>query len=612
MAAGIGALYLGAGRTLFRVWAPAFEALQVVLLSDDGERSLPLQRDARGYHEALVEETSAGTHYWFVAPGGERMADPASRHQPEGVHGPSAVVDLNFEWTTEFVAPPLADTVLYELHVGTFTRTGTFDAAIEKLDYLKELGVNAVEVMPISQFPGERNWGYDGVFPFAVQNSYGGPAGFARFVDACHLRGLAVALDVVYNHLGPEGNLLGRYGPYFNARYRTPWGDAINFDGEHSDEVRRYFLEQARQFVFDYRVDLLRLDAVHAILDTSAYPFLSELADLIHGEAHDRSRVVHVIAESDLNDPRMIRPREQGGHGMDGQWLDDFHHSVHALCTGEKQGYYADFGDLQALARCYRDAYVYSGQYSAFRRRRHGAAAPDARPEQFVVCIQNHDQVGNRMMGERLTALTNLAAHKTAAAALLCSPYVPLLFMGEEYGEPAPFPYFVSHTDPQLIEAVRQGRKTEFSSFSWQGEPPDPQAEATFESAVLNWGIEQRSPHRELLSYYRKLLELRRELRFGHAARDDIEVITFDEERTLLLLYREPTRTLAMLLGFNSESVVLELPLAAGVWDVLLDSTHRCWGGPADGTASTIESVGLVRRTVPAWSALLLEQSVAA
>ena len=609
MHGGIGALYLGDQRTLFRVWAPHFDALEVLTLSE-GEHGTRLTRDERGYHEALLEGVAPGTRYYFQAPGGERLPDPASRFQPEGVHGPSQVVDLNFAWQHDFAPAALADLVMYELHIGTFTQEGTFESALERLPYLRELGVNAVEIMPIAQFPGSRNWGYDGVFPYAAQNSYGGPAGFARLVDACHAHDLAVILDVVYNHLGPEGNLLGRFGPYFTSKYHTPWGDALNFDDAHSDEVRRFFIEQARQWIFDFRVDALRLDAVHAILDASANPFLTELADAIHQEATERGRVVYLIAESDLNDPRMIRAREVGGHGMDAQWLDDFHHSVHALCTAEQQGYYADFGDIEALAKCYRDGYVYSGQRSAFRQRRHGAPAPDARPEQFVVCIQNHDQVGNRMKGDRLTALVPLDAHKVAAAALLCGPYVPLLFMGEEFAEPAPFPYFVSHTDAELVRAVRAGRKREFESFAWLGEPPDPQAEATFESAKLSWALCQRTPHREILAFYKRLLELRRELRLGHAPRDSIEVVTFPDERALLLLRREPTLTTALLLGFNDQAARVDLPLPGGVWDVLIDSTHTCWGGPNAETIAQLESVGMIPHTLAPWSALLLMQSV--
>ena len=605
MESGLGAVCLPHDRILFRVWAPAFESLEVLVL-DGGERRIPLQRDVKGYHSALIEGVPAGTRYYYLAPNGDRLPDPASRSQPAGVHGPSQAVSTDFQWQCASFRPAaLNELVIYELHMGTFTDLGTFDAAIERLPYLSELGVTAVEVMPIAQFPGGRNWGYDGVFPFAAQNTYGGPAGFARFVDACHAHGLAVVLDVVYNHLGPEGNVFPRFAPYFNARYRTPWGDALNFDDAHSDEVRRFFIENARHWLFDLRIDALRLDAVHAILDTSAYPFLTELADTLHAEARERDRTIYLIAESDLDDPRMIRPRELGGHGLDGQWADGFHHALHTLLTGETRGYYADYGGIEQLGKCLRDGYVFTGQYSAFRQRRHGAPVPDARPEQFVVASQNHDQIGNRMRGDRSSALVKVDALKLAAVALLAAPFTPLLFMGEEFGEVAPFPYFVSHGDDQLVEAVRSGRAREFESFSWQGEPPDPQSEDTFRSAKLSWELGQRAPHDQLLALHRELLRLRRELRLGYTDRDALEVITFSDDKSLLVLRREhDPSAVALLLNFHETAVSLELPLPAGIWQTLLDTS----GAPLAPVAST----GLVRHKLAPWSGVLLIQEVKA
>ena len=479
---GLGAVVLADGHTLFRVWAPSVDALEVEV-TQPYARSFPLVRDARGYHEALVDDIGPGARYYFRFPSGQRFPDPASRFQPEGVHGPSEIVSRSFDWTDEdWSTPDLADFVIYELHVGTFTPDGTFDGVIQRLPYLQELGITAIEVMPIAQFPGSRNWGYDGVFPFAVQNTYGGPDGFKRLVDAAHAQGMAVVLDVVLNHLGPEGNILGKFGPYFNTRYRTPWGDALNFDAAGCDDVRRFFIESARRWITEFHVDALRVDAVHAILDTSAYPFLTELSDAVHADAAQLGRRAFLIAESDLNDPRMIRPRGKGGHGMDGQWLDDFHHSLHALLTGERLGYYADYGELEQLAKSFREGFVYTGQYSTARAQRHGASADEESFDQFVTFIQNHDQVGNRMIGDRLSALVSIEAQKLAAAALLGSPFVPLLFMGEEYGELAPFPYFVDHSDSALKEAIVLGRAAEFAGFDWAGSPPDPNAESTLTS----------------------------------------------------------------------------------------------------------------------------------
>jgi maltooligosyltrehalose trehalohydrolase len=613
MDSGLGARPLDESRTFVRVWAPNFEKLDLLVIAPREQR-FALSRDARGYHEALIEGIGPGAQYYFANPGGERFPDPASRYQPDGVHGPSQVIAApsparGIEWQP----PALPDYVIYELHVGTFTPEGTFDSALARLPRLRELGVTAIELMPIAQFPGARNWGYDGVFPFAVQNTYGGPEALIRFIDACHQNRLAVILDVVYNHLGPEGNVLPRFGPYFNSGYRTPWGDALNFDAAHSDDARRFFIENARQWIFDYGFDALRLDAVHGILDTSAYPFLTELADTIHAEASAAGRRVYVIAESDLNDPRMIRPKERGGHGMDAQWLDDFHHSLHTLLTGESQGYYADFGELTQLAKSYREGFVYTGQYSPHRLRRHGASADTETFHQFVVAIQNHDQVGNRRLGDRLSAQVNFEAQKLAAAALLTAPFIPLLFMGEEYGELAPFAYFVSHSDPKLVEAVRAGRRKEFEGFQWRGEPPDPQAEATFRNSVLTEGLSNRSPHRELCAYYKHLLDLRREFRLGNTQPDGIETIVFEDDRVLLVLRPEhEPASVATVFCFNEQGANLDLPLPAGIWQQLSSSAFKCWAGPDQSLTNQIESNGTVKIQLAPWSAQIFTQTVRA
>ena len=438
------------GRCCFRVWAPRAEKVEVRLVAPQ-ERLLPLKKAEAGYFHGVLERVEPGARYFYRLDGTRERPDPASRFQPEGVHGPSQVIEPDFPWTDQgWCGLGLPAYVIYEIHVGAFTPAGTFEAVIPHLAELKELGITALELMPVAQFPGRRNWGYDGVFPYAVQNSYGGPAGLKRLVDACHRHGLAVILDVVYNHLGPEGNYLGDYGCYFTDRYRTPWGEAVNFDGPHSDEVRRFFIENALYWIGDCHIDALRLDALHAIFDQSPQPFLAELAEAVHAQAEGLNRRVHLMAESDLNDVRLIRPPELGGYGLDAHWNEDFHHALHTLLTGEQGGYYEDFGRLAQLAKAFREGFVYSGQYSPYRRRRHGSSSRGLPGQRFIVFAQNHDQVGNRLLGDRLTRLVSFEALKLAAGAMILSPFLPLLFMGEEYGEVAPFHYFISHSDPAV------------------------------------------------------------------------------------------------------------------------------------------------------------------
>ncbi len=461
----IGAWTVGEGRCRFRVWAPTAQSVEVHLLPP-AERFVPMAGRRRGYYEVVLDGVEPGTLYRYRLDGTLERPDPASRCQPEDVHGPSQVVDSDFDWDDDaWCGIPLRDYIVYELHVGTFTPEGTFEAIIPYLPELRALGITAVELMPIAQFPGQRNWGYDGVYPFAVQHSYGGPDGLKRLVQACHQHSLAVVLDVVYNHLGPDGNYLGDYGPYFTERYKTPWGGALNLDGPYSDEVRRFFIDNALFWVTEFRIDALRVDAVHAILDHSAQPFLQELGLALQARAEHMNRRIYAIAESALNDTRIIRPRELGGYGLDAQWNDDFHHALRVLLTGDQGGYYQDFGELGHLAKAFREGFVYAGDYSTYRRRRHGNSSQHMPAQQFVVFTQNHDQVGNRMLGERLSQLVSLEALKLAASAVLLSPFIPLLFMGEEYGEVAPFQYFISHLDAQLVDAVRRGRREEFASL---------------------------------------------------------------------------------------------------------------------------------------------------
>ncbi len=471
-----------------------------------------MQVGPHGYYTHIDLDGTEGQRYSFRLDGARERPDPASRWQPDGVHRPSALVALDcFEWSDAgWSGLPREDLVIYELHVGTFTHQGTFDAAIERLTELRELGITAIELMPVGQFAGDRGWGYDGVYPYAVQQSYGGPRGLQQFVDACHQRGLAVLLDVVYNHLGPEGNYLAEFGPYFTDRYHTPWGAAVNFDGAGSDAVRTFVVDNVRQWIRDYHFDGLRLDAVHAICDFSPRHILREIKEAADEEAWRFGRSAHIIAESNLNDVRLLDRTDRGGYGLSAQWSDDFHHAVHVLLTGEQELYYADFGRPEHLVKALNETFVYDGCYSPFRDRRHGAPAGRHPGSRFVISIQNHDQVGNRARGDRFGTLLDPAQQRLAAGLLLMAPYIPLIFMGEEYGETHPFPFFCSFPDPHIAEAACRGRREEFAGAGWGDEVPDPQAEPTFESAKLSWDFPEGTCHAGLRRLYCDLLTLRR------------------------------------------------------------------------------------------------------
>ncbi|MCZ6514448.1 MAG: malto-oligosyltrehalose trehalohydrolase [Acidobacteria bacterium] len=584
-----GAAIVSPGRCRFRLWAPEAQKVEVQLVAPE-KRAVRLERTDAGFFQAVAEGVEPGARYFYRLNGKDKRPDPASRHQPEGVHGPSEVPDTQFTWEDgDWKGLPLPDYVLYEIHVGAFTPEGTFDAAIPRLDLLKDLGVTALEIMPVAQCPGSRNWGYDGVYPYAVQHSYGGPDGLKRLVNACHRCGLAVVLDVVYNHLGPEGNYLADFGPYFTDRYKTPWGLALNFDGPFSDPVREYFIENALTWLREFHMDALRLDAIHGIVEFGARPFLAQLSRAVRKEAVRLNRpFFYLIAESDLNDRRTVTPLEEGGAGLDAQWSDDFHHSLHALLTGEQGGYYQDFGRLEDLATATSEGFVYSGRYSAYRRRSHGTSSKQIPAHQLVVCCQNHDQVGNRMEGERLSRLVSLEAQKLAAGVLLLSPFVPLLFMGEEYGEPAPFLYFVHHSDPGLIEAVRKGRKQEYAAFRWKGEPPDPQDEETFLRSKLQWELRAEGTHKMLWDFHRELLRLRKKspaLRVR--SKEGMEVKAYEEERMLSVLRRNGNEEAWMVFRFaspqtgkrNEEKTLAPLSPPPGKWKKQFDSADARWGG---------------------------------
>jgi maltooligosyltrehalose trehalohydrolase len=530
-----------------------------------------------GYFRAVVEGIGEGALYRYRLDKDKEHPDPASRYQPQGVHGPSQLVDHRFKWTdSSWRGLPLQKYVLYEIHVGTFSTEGTFEAILPRIQSLKELGITAIELMPVAQFPGNRNWGYDGVFPYAVQVSYGGPLSLKRLVNECHQHEIAVGLDVVYNHLGPEGNYLGDFAPYFTDIYKTPWGDAINYDEAESDHVRRYFIENALQWVTDYHIDALRLDAIHAIVDTSARTFLEQLSETVHQEAKELGRRVYLMPESHRNDARLISPLDIGGTGYDAVWNDDFHHSLHALLTREQNGYYEDFqpDSIEGLAACYREGFLYSGQYAKFWRKRRGNSSKLVPAERFIVYSQNHDQVGNRREGDRLAQIVSFEQLKLAAGAVLLSANIPLLFMGEEYGETAPFQYFVSHGDAELIEAVRRGRAQEFAQFSWQGGIPDPQSDQTFVRSKLNWNLQSAGKHKVLRRFYQELLRLRRELpALAHLDKNSMRVTPLAADRKMLLVERwQGSSRIVIPFYFGTEPVTTSLLRSAGRWQKLLDS----------------------------------------
>jgi len=602
----LGATRLPDGSWEFLLWAPHARSVSVSFQNGSLPR-LPMESLPNGYHHAIAEDLPSASRYFYRIDDERELPDPASRFQPEGVHGPSQLIDTrSFRWSDQdWKGVALRSSIFYELHVGTYTSAGTFDALIEHLPALRDLGVTTVELMPIAQFPGPRNWGYDGVYPFAPQNSYGGPDSLHRLVDAAHGHGLAVALDVVYNHLGPEGNYLSVFGPYFTDRYRTPWGEAVNFDSSGSDEVRRFFIENALYWLEDYHFDALRLDAIHGIFDFSARHVLAELKSAVAHLSTRVGRQLHLIAESDLNDSRILRGSDKGGYGLDAQWSDDFHHAVHTLLTQEKLGYFADFGGIEPLASTLRDGWYYRGQHSEYRNRKHGDSPRGVSAEHFVVCNQNHDQVGNRALGERLAALVDFESQKLAAGITLLSPFVPLLFMGEEYGETAPFQYFTSHGDPELVAAVSRGRREEFASFGWQESVPDPQDEATFTRSRLHHDQKNHEPHRTLFRLYQHLIAIRQKYQLGVPAQWTVREIG---NCAVLLLRNSGGNGLATIFNFAEFPVVAELPELSGEWKVLIHSAAKTWMGTAEDSVSFRDLAASSQLRILPRSFLMIEQ----
>lgn len=575
----LGANYVD-GKCRFTIWAPDIKELSVKFILPQ-KRIVPLKKDKMGYWNLIADNVLAGSLYLYLLNSMLQRPDPFSQYQPEGVHGPSQIIDQDtFQWHDEkWTGIPFEEMIMYEVHIGTFTSEGTFDAALSRIDELLHLGINTLSIMPVAQFPGQRNWGYDGVYLFAVQNSYGGPEGLKRLVNACHKKGMAVILDVVYNHLGPEGNYLGDFCPYFSKKYQTPWGRAMNLDDAYSDEVRRIFIENALYWFRDFHIDALRLDAIHALYDMSAKPFLKELSEKVEAFSLKRNRKFYLIAESSLNDVQKILPITSGGYGIDAQWCDDFHYALHSLLTGERNGYYADFGTAKHLEKAFREGFVLTGQYSKYRKRRHGTSSKDILAKQFVVFSQNHDHVGNRVSGKRLSTLISFEALKLAAGAVILSPYIPMLFMGEEYGEESPFLYFTSHGDSDLIKSVIEGRNAQFEECQFQGVPPNPQNIETFLQSKLKWKKRKEEKHAVLLKFYRELIYLRKNnLALKNLNKTALDLKIVEKENLLLLRRWKDEKTVLIIMNFNKKSV--KFSLERGVrWEKILDSSETRWMG---------------------------------
>jgi maltooligosyltrehalose trehalohydrolase len=572
--------------TQFRVWAPHVSTMDLVLINDKGNESLTrMEKSSDNYYfTQITDDVGDGTKYFYLLNQRNKRADPASKFQPEGVHGPSQVVDdSSFVWNdANWRGIAMEDLIIYELHVGTYTHEGTFDSLIPYIDYLVDkVGVTAIELMPVAQFPGARNWGYDGVFMFAPQNSYGGPASLKRLVNSCHNKGLGIILDVVYNHVGPEGNYLQEFGPYFSYKYHTPWGPSFNYDERGCDDVRKFVISNVLYWITNYHFDGLRLDAIHGIFDFSPKNILEDIKDAVETQSEKLGRLVNIIAESDLNDPKIVREKEKCGFGLDAQWSDDFHHSIHAYLTGEKFGYYQDFGTMEDIVKSFISGFVYDGRYSVFRGRRHGGPSEDLPGKKFVVFLQNHDQIGNRPDGSRLSSLLLKEKRllKVAAGLLMLSPFVPLLFMGEEFGETAPFYYFVSHTDAELVKAVREGRRKEFEAYKWEIEYVDPQDEKTFSRSKINHNLKSSSDFsKELLDYYCELIKLRKShFALNHLDKQKMK-LSFDAKDKTLIIRRgsEPDEELLLLLVYNFGSNEVKINQSSGreKWRKIHDSNE--------------------------------------
>jgi maltooligosyltrehalose trehalohydrolase len=606
------------GRCHFCVWAPEKKSMTLHLLARGKPATdIAMKKDDQGYFKTEVEGVMPGDQYYYIPEGGQQYPDPCSQYQPEGINGPSQVIDHTaFPWQDgAWKGKPLASLIFYEIHVGTFTPEGTFAAIIPRLDDLAQLGITALELMPVAQNPGTRNWGYDGVYLYAVQHNYGGPDGLKKLVDACHRRGIAVFLDVVYNHLGREDNFLGCFGPYFSDRYHTPWGKALNFDDAWSDGVRAFVIGNVLHWAQHYHLDGLRLDAVHEIYDRNAVSIWDDLQTVVKQCQLQSGRPFYLVAESDLNDPRTIQPTTAGGQGFDSQWLDDFHHALYVLLDGEGRSHYPDYGELQQFARAYTNGFIYSGEYVNFRHRRHGASSAGIPRDRFIVFNQNHDLPGNRPDGRRLSMILDFERLKLAAAAVLLSPYLPMLFMGEEYGEATPFYFFSDYSQPQTASALREERKKQFEAFDWNMEAPDPQQKSTFLDCILKWSLRREGTHHQLLEWHRRLISLRKThplLAGNHMAADDLRADLLGTAGLAIIRHAGDLKNqLLILFNFSSNPLTTAIPYGDidTEWTRLLASTVGTWAGqnaassPPPHKISTGQSIQL-----PACSASVYER----
>lgn len=553
----------------FRVWAPKAKSLSLVILNNGEQCEYPMESDEEGFYTITLSQLPPNVDYCYKIDGDKIRPDPASRWQPNGVHAPSRLYNQQtFEWNDHsWKGININDYLIYELHVGTFTPQGTFEAVIDKLPYLQKLGITAIELMPIIEFPGEHNWGYDGVYPYAPHHAYGGPEGLKRLIDACHEKGFAVILDVVYNHLGPEGNYLGDFGYYYTDHHKTPWGQAINFDGPYSDFVRQYFIDNALYWLTEYHIDALRLDAIQKIYDFGARHFLEELHLLFQQQAQKLGRQAYTIAESDLNDLRVINPVEKGGYAIDAQWNDDFHHSLHVLLTKNQWRYFSDYGDVSHLAKAIANGFVYEGQWSQFRKKRFGSSSTDVPGNKFVVYIQNHDQIGNGCQGKSLGTLVSPEKHKMAAMVLFCTPNIPLIFMGQEWNAMNPFLFFTSFEDEKLIESVRDGYKREFEIEIDDPSSFDPQDPKRWLQSKLQWEELEQSDHQAMFSFYQKLIGLRKELKCLSNASKEHTVVDYYEGGWLVLKRSDPDGSKAVLFAnFAEIPQFVQVCMEAGKW----------------------------------------------
>jgi len=591
----LGISFIPSGLAEVIVWAPLSEKIEVIL--PEKFATIALVKNELGYWKTTTDRIKPGDLYKYRINGKQERPDPASLSQPQGVHSYSQALDIkDFNWTdSNWNNLPLEEYIIYELHTGTFTSEGTFEGITQKLDYLKELGITAIELMPVAQFPGSRNWGYDGVFPFAIQNTYGGAKELQRLVNLCHQRGLAVILDVVYNHLGPEGNYLSEFAPYFTDKYNTPWGKALNFDGEWNEGVRRYFVENALMWFRDFHIDAFRMDAVHAIKDSGPEHILKEIKRRVDELMQETGCKHYLIVESGANDIRYVNPLQKGGYGMNAQWADDFHHALRVTTGQKRRSYYLNFEGIRHLAKAYKDAYVQEDNYLPTRFINQGNKTGSNPGHQFVVCSQNHDQVGNRLLGERTSQLVSFEMQKLMAGAVLVSPYMPLLFMGEEWSAPHPFFYFVSHSGQALIEGVRKGRKAEFTAFKEEGEAPDPQDEETFNQSKLQWDLLKGEKHQTMFSYYQKLILLRKTHPIiRQLNRNQMEAECNEKQQTITLYRWEGSSKLLVIMNFSKKQQSLMFPTYMANWEKLIDSADPLWGGAKASQITTKDGAAIL------------------